>query len=162
MIILQDIETGFCDYDRHFKLVRDNIYAGCVVTQNKKGKEIPCRKILFALNEDGTVNDLLYDSPNYKIESDDKFTVKHIVKLEALLKYLKYNEFLYDYQIYKIYRKTLYKNQKIFKNNPANLPLTLKEYATLDMISFLNKKPTIQEKKEVEKFKTKIKTYTFR
>lgn len=144
---------------------RDNIYAGCVFKLNeKKGLYDPCRKIMFTLNEDGTINDLLFDTPNYAVnpQQTEKFLVTDIVKLGELLKHEYYQENI-DYDCMKeIFDAYLTRKYSFYREDHRDLPMTLREYATLEVLSKLSGKPSKKEKKEFEKFKPKAKTYTFR
>ena len=116
------------------------------------------------MNDDGTINDLLYDSPNYLTKNDgkNKFYVANIVKLEKLLQHYQISEHLYNKDIRYICNFFISKNALFFLDDHNNLPISVHEYENLEQISVLKKKPQKVEKKEVEKFKKKIKTYTFR
>lgn len=165
MIVLQEF-VDWVDHDeKTYVTQRNNLYAGLVMKNNGKNKN-PwiCRKILFSMNEDGTVNDLLYDTPNYPTKGTDdaKFYVDVIVKLEKLLNYYEDPEYLDEDYIGQIAQFFLSKNSSFKKEDARNLPISLKEYRNIEIISKFSKKPTRAEKKEVERFKAKVKTYTFR
>ena len=162
-IVLQEM---LIEGDINPKLCRENLYAGCVMKHNhKKGKSKFCRKILFTLDKDGNVEDVLYDSPSYKTKlesTDQKFYVSYITKLNQILEHYDYNYQLEDKDIRELYSYFIAKNALFFKDNHTNLPMSLDEYAYLEIIAKQRKKPTRTEKKEFEKFKAKTKTYTFR
>ena len=121
-------------------------------------------KFFVFFNNLFTINDLLYDSPNYSTKqiTNNKFYVTNIVKLEKLLDYFNYRELLVDSEIRDIFNFFISKKGEIYEKDLRKLPMTLDEYTNLKMNSLLRKKPTKDEKKEAKKFKTKIKTYTFR
>ncbi len=163
MIVLQEFMTEYTA--KNYIAQRDNLYAGLVRKNNGENK-YPwiCRKILFSINEDGTVNDLLYDTPNYptKATENESFYVDVIVKLEELLKYYDDPEYFDEDYIGQIAQFFLSKNGLFKKEDARNLPISLKDYKSLSVISQYSKKPTRAEKKEVERFKAKVKTYNFR
>jgi len=162
IILLNEIESGWDENSKRISICRDNIYAGCVM-KYKKGNSKPCRKILFYKNHDNTITDFLYDSPNYNIGiTGERFYISDIVKLDKLLKFYNYSDFFDISNIRYIFNDFISKNAVFFKDDHHNLPLTFDEYATLEMLSQMRKRPVRSEKKEIEKFKTKIKTYTFK
>ncbi|MBE6153316.1 MAG: hypothetical protein E7166_03745 [Firmicutes bacterium] len=162
MIILLNEIDGF--YEEKFSICRENIYAGCVMKYNvKNGKSKPCRKILFYKNEDNTITDFLYDSPNYTINNNgSKFYVSNIVNLNKLLEYYNYHDLFDMKEIRYIFNTFISAGGAFYKDDHRSLPMTLEEYATLEVISQLRKQPTLGEKRDAKKFKTKIKTYTFK
>ena len=119
---------------------------------------------MFTLNEDGTVNDLLYDTPKYKVnpEEKEKFYVTDIVNLGGLLEHEYYNRDI-DYNCMKeIFKFYLTRDYGFYREDHRDLPMSLREYATLEVLSKLSGKPSKKEKKEFEKFKSKTKAYNFR
>lgn len=164
MIVLQDFMTEYSN-DKNYVAQKNNLYAGLVMQNNGEDK-CPwiCRKILFSMNEDGTVNDLLYDTPNYptKVTESQKFYVDVIVKLEKLLEYYDDPEYIDEDYIGQIAQFFLSKNGQFKKDDARNLPISLKDYKSLSVISKYRKKPARSEKKEIERFKAKVKTYNFR
>jgi len=171
-ILLNEMEfcgQSYIEYSKVTKpkitVCRDNIYAGCVFKLNEKKRLYdPCRKIMFTINDDGTVNDLLFDTPNYRIDPDqeENFIVTDIVKLGELLKHEYYQENI-DYDCMKeIFDAYLTRKYSFYREDHRDLPMTLREYATLEVLSKLNFKKSKKEKKEFEKFKSKTKAYNFR
>lgn len=177
MIILNDIE-----FDRdgqktivNQKLYRENIYAGAVVSKNGP-YIVPERKILFTkrhYNAGGSqyeyVEDLLYDTPNYRFPKtlDDikngEFCVDCIVKLETLLEKFGFKDTIVYSDIRKIYNLCLNPNSELFNKEYESLPIEWIDYLLLDRIAQYKKQPSKYEKNEYpDKFKTKVKTYTFR
>ena len=77
-----------------------------------------CRGMLFNIDENGLSNDLIYNSPKYpivgiepKISLESEFIIKDNIELEELLKYLKYNEYLTQKDLYKIFRMFIQNNR---------------------------------------------------
>lgn len=77
-----------------------------------------CRGMLFNIDEDGLSNDLIYNSPKYpiigsqpKASLENKFAIKDDIQLEELLKYLNYNEYLTQKDLYKIFKMFIKNNR---------------------------------------------------
>lgn len=181
MIILSDIEYGWSEGDKliikTYSLKRENIYAGAIVSRGAAAVYTE-RKILFAKQPAVSKNanyeyteDLLYESPSYEITQNinklnfGEYAIYDVVKLGALLEHLGFNEILNERDIAKIYRLCLNPNSILFKQNYEHLPINFDEYALLEKLSSLSKKPSIYEVekyKKTDSFKKKVKTYTFK
>lgn len=118
---------------------RDNIYMGKVIasTHNnnvpiRKGYEDyereyydkVYRKILFSLNENNLVNDLLYSSPNYAVNGiesnicvNNKIKVASKIKLEKLLTYYGFSDELTREDIEKVYLMFFKNNYFLYDNH---------------------------------------------
>ncbi|MBQ7140364.1 MAG: hypothetical protein IJO32_02545 [Bacilli bacterium] len=194
MIILNDIEIGWNGNRTiiNTSLQRNNIYAGMVAQCSKiypiiyyeghrislekakqLGMEIPnnvqnYRKILFTKNKDNTINDLMYDSPNYTLNDEQKIKngelyIDKIVCLGKLLKEHGFSNYLDKNDIKKIYKTFLKKNNKFLKEDYLYLPITNKEFENLKFISELSRIPSENVLNRFNKdvtFEPKIKIFT--
>ena len=152
------------------KLYRENIYAGAVMI--KISPIWTARKILFQTTHDeyGTYsNDLLYDSPNYLVSTNvfgygmDKIFIGRTVNLTPVLETLGFPFELTDNDIRRIYKLFLHSKSDFLKYEDASSPLSKRDYKVLRKLSILEKQPSEFEKQEYpNKFKTKVKTYTFK
>lgn len=103
-----------------YKVDRNKIFVGKLI---HKEKNIIIRKMLFTINQDNLADDLLYYSPNYKIDGietekkhDLNLIVNSALSLEKILLYLKFNENLKKSDIRKIY-KILLSSEKFYLKN---------------------------------------------
>lgn len=159
IILLNEFECGFSMGDDRYcvkrigepQICRDNIYAGCVMKYDKKKNSVkPCRKIVFIKNSDETTRELLYNNiPNYPIGQKDnqKYYVAHTIKLESVLKFFWYDEYLNNKNIENILDYVLSEHGYAEIAKSKNVDLTISEYEILKALSQLRKKPTRQEKK---------------
>jgi len=148
------------------KLYRENIYAGAVMV--RKPTPLASRKILFQLFDGETV-DLLYDSPNYNVSTIDsgvgmdKIFIGHTVNITPALEKHCFPFELTDKDVRKIYKLFLHPNSDFLKCEDAFSPLSKYHYEMLRKLSRLSKQPNIFEIDEnPNKFKKKVKTYTFK
>ena len=176
MIILSDLLTEYSgSIIIDGKLCRKNIYAGAVVSKNGP-YIIPERKILltkrYELLNDYKLEyfeDLLYDTPNYRASNNlddiktNEFCIDCVIGLDSLLKEFGFDEHLTHSDIRKIYNMCLHPNSELFTKEHKTLPINWIDYLLLDRIAQYKKQPSNYEKNEYpNRFKTKVKTYTFK
>lgn len=87
--------------DKIFK--RNNIYVGKVMNQQLDAQ----RKILCRNVESCTMEDLLFDSPNYTVNQEEKMFISDLVNISKFLSFLGYQEELDVWDIKKIYYQLL-------------------------------------------------------
>lgn len=152
------------------KLYRRNIYVGAVIIRTSS--IWTARKILFQTTysiEKAYNVDLLYDSPNYLVSTNvfgygmDKIFIGRTVNLTPALETLGFPFELTDNDIRRIYKLFLHSKSDFLKYEDASSPLSKRDYKVLRKLSILEKQPSEFEKQEYpNKFKTKVKTYTFK
>jgi hypothetical protein len=94
---------------------RHNIYAGYLTENDENGTFI--RGILFKVDNNGYVEDLIYNAPLYRIQNiqgdvKNSIVITRFVQLEPLLKYLNVNERLTQAEVNQLFR-TLFRDKTL-------------------------------------------------
>ncbi len=144
MIILNEFETD--SIFKIKKIYRNNVFAGIVNSDSILHNKASKRKILFSLNEENRANDLLFNSPHYKINMNQQISIHDVIELKSLLEFFNFDKVVDDKNIKKIYDFFLWKNSDFLKKNYSHLPIKYEGYSILKSIAQESGYPLLKEK----------------